>query len=160
MAAEKKNDDSPEQCWKDLVKHNNNPINYFILNLDGKTISVASKGTGSGIEEITNEASAGSLIYLRVNEEETGAYDATPIKPKYVRIQINPDQCKPVKLIEYRNFANSYNNNKNVHFEQTIKNAEIDDVTLEWIVTRGKFDKSAHKKGAVFKFGKDEVKAK
>ena len=47
-----------------------------------------------------------------------------------------------------------------IHFEQTIKNAEIDEISLEWIVTRGKFGKSAHSKDQVFTFGEDEVAAK
>ena len=66
----------------------------------------------------------------------------------------------PQKLIIYRNSANSFNQNKSVHFEQTIKNAESEDVTLEWIVTRGKFGKSAHSGNNKFKFGKDEVTPK
>ena len=70
----------PQQCWKDITKHKNNPINYYILSLDGKKITVSSSGTGKSIDQVISEASAGKLIYLRVDGHEEGAYDDAVIK--------------------------------------------------------------------------------
>ena len=72
----------PEKSWKDLVKHKNNPINYFILDLNDK--SVCSQGTAQSIETVINEASSGKLIYLRIDAHEEGAYDDTVIKVKTI----------------------------------------------------------------------------
>ena len=150
----KQNDADPEQCWTDLTKRKGPSINYFILDLNGDDICVISQGVASGIEDVMSETKAGTLVYLRVDQHEQGAYDNAVIKPKFVRIQVNSNGINAQKLIQCNKHSNSYNMKKAAAFTKMVKLAYAQsEIDLKYIVDEGKFSKSAHAKNSTYKFG-------